>query len=143
MTASRVKRALSAISQHLHRGTQQPPVVRPVARPPATALPHVLPPVTQALLGMTGAQGQGGPIGAQGMAPSQSPVNQAASGVQKKQSDPRFRSFVERYLIERVAYFSLDPDQHAKDQWDCILDAKRAYAMVNRAGQGWNDSEDF
>ena len=56
-------------------------------------------------------------------------------GNTKKQSDLRFRSFAERYLIARASYFRLDPSGLAEDTWSCILDAKRAYRMIQRTGE--------
>lgn len=56
-------------------------------------------------------------------------------GNTKKPSDQRFRSFAERYMIARAHYFSQDPHQLAEDTWECILDAKRAYRMIQRTGE--------
>lgn len=53
----------------------------------------------------------------------------------KKPSDQRFRSFAERYIIARAHLFRVPPSEHAEDQWECILDAKRCYAMVERTGR--------
>lgn len=53
----------------------------------------------------------------------------------KKPSDQRFRSFAERYMIARANYFRQDPEGLAEDTWTCILDAKRAYAMIARTGE--------
>lgn len=49
-----------------------------------------------------------------------------------KKPDPRFRSFAERYVVARAEFFRKDPDGHAEDQWECLLDAKRVYLMARR-----------
>lgn len=56
-------------------------------------------------------------------------------GNTKKPSDQRFRSFAERYLIARAHFFRQEPEGLAEDQWSCILDAKRAYRMIQRTGE--------
>lgn len=56
-------------------------------------------------------------------------------------ADPRFRSFVERYVIERAAFFRVDPEGHMEDQWQCIQDAKRVYALIKRVGEGAANEE--
>jgi len=48
-------------------------------------------------------------------------------------SDPRFRSFAERYLIERASTFRTDKID--EDTWKCILDAKRAYKQIEQVGR--------
>jgi hypothetical protein len=53
----------------------------------------------------------------------------------KKPSDQRFRSFAERYVIARAHYFRTPLSEHTEDQWSCVLDAKRVYAMIDRVGQ--------
>lgn len=53
----------------------------------------------------------------------------------KKPSDQRFRSFAERYMIARAHLFRVAMSDHTEDQWACIMDAKRAYAMIQRVGQ--------
>lgn len=55
-------------------------------------------------------------------------------GTRNKPSDQRFRSFAERYMIARAHLFRADPEGLAEDTWSCILDAKRAYAMIARTG---------
>lgn len=73
------------------------------------------------------------------------PTPPVANPRPQMKADPRFRSFVERYVIERAAFFRTDPEGHMEDQWQCILDAKRVYALINRVGQGAaeEDSEGF
>lgn len=63
-----------------------------------------------------------------------SPVN-TANPNPSRPSDPRFRSFVERYVIERARLFRADPDGHNEDLWTAMLDAKRAYSLIRRMGQ--------
>lgn len=43
----------------------------------------------------------------------------------------RFRSFTERYLIERASMFRAGHEQ--QDAWLCIQDAKRIYKMIEQA----------
>lgn len=69
--------------------------------------------------------------------PMQQPVNPNPP----RQSDQRFRSFCERYLVTRSEFFRKDPDGLAEDTWTCILDAKRAYALIRRVGL--SDHEDM
>lgn len=57
-------------------------------------------------------------------------------------SDPRFRSFCERYFVARASYFRQEPDGLANDTWTCILDAKRAYAMIKRTGENIDPEDD-
>lgn len=52
----------------------------------------------------------------------------------EKKSDPRFRSFAERWMVARCGLFRTDPHGLAEDTWTTILDAKRAYAMIKRTG---------
>lgn len=66
--------------------------------------------------------------------PLMSPV--AQQGTARHKADPRFRSFVERYVIERARHFRVDPEGHAEDQWAAVQDAKRVYAMIQRVGEG-------
>lgn len=56
-------------------------------------------------------------------------------GTRGKPSDQRFRSFAERFMIARAHLFRVDPAELAEDTWTCIMDAKRAYHMIARAGQ--------
>ena len=77
---------------------------------------------------------------------NQSPVNPnlgfpAQSNV-KKPSDQRFRSFAERYIIARAHHFRVPMNEHAEDQWACIQDAKRCYAMIERVGRNIEPEED-
>lgn len=59
-----------------------------------------------------------------------------------KRSDPRFRSFVERYVVARAGLFRVDPDGHAEDMWACILDAKRCYQLIARTGRHIEPEDD-
>lgn len=59
----------------------------------------------------------------------------------KKPSDQRFRSFAERYMIARAHLFRVPMSDHTEDQWACIMDAKRAYAMIQRVGQNIEPEE--
>lgn len=61
-----------------------------------------------------------------------SPVNQRV----QHRADPRFRSFVERYVIERARHFRTDHEGHLEDQWQAIQDAKRMYNLIKRVGEG-------
>ena len=54
-------------------------------------------------------------------------------------SDQRFRSFAERYLIERVRMFR--PDKIDEDTWACILDAKRAYKQIKAVGRSITEEQ--
>lgn len=51
-------------------------------------------------------------------------------------SDMRFRSFAERFLVTRSHLFRTDPDGLARDTWNCVLDAQRAYKMIRLVGLG-------
>lgn len=52
------------------------------------------------------------------------------------QSDPRFRSFAERYIIARASFFRVNHE--TEDAWKCLLDAKRVYKMAERMGETVN-----
>jgi hypothetical protein len=69
---------------------------------------------------------------------SPSPVNPNVGtpqqGTRGKKSDQRFRSFAERYMVARCHLFRTDMSEHTEDQWACILDAKRAYKMIEAVG---------
>lgn len=72
------------------------------------------------------------------------PVGQAAAPApqtKRKQSDQRFRSFAERYFCARAGFFRQDPSGLVEDQWSCIMDAKRAYQMIERTGQNINPED--
>lgn len=56
-------------------------------------------------------------------------------------SDQRFRSFAERYLIERAGTFRAD--NIAADTWQAILDAKRAYNMIKEVGRNAENDVGF
>jgi hypothetical protein len=45
----------------------------------------------------------------------------------------RFRSFAERFLIERASTFRTD--HMAEDTWQCVQDAKRAYGLIRSTGK--------
>lgn len=51
-------------------------------------------------------------------------------------SDSRFRSFAERYIISRAPFFRVGFE--AEDGWACLMDAKRLYKMIDRAGTSVN-----
>lgn len=53
----------------------------------------------------------------------------------RKPSDQRFRSFCERYVVARAHLLTADPLKLAEEQYNMVLDAKRFYAMIERAGQ--------
>lgn len=65
----------------------------------------------------------------------------ATSPERRRDSDQRFRSFAERYLVARASFFRQDPKGLAEDTWTCILDAKRAYQMIERTGQNINPED--
>lgn len=67
--------------------------------------------------------GMQGPIG-----PAQGP-----SEIRRRQSDQRFRSFAERYLIARAGF--LRTGNELEDGWKVLLDAKSLYAMIRRTGE--------
>ena len=71
-----------------------------------------------------------------------SPVSAQAER-KKRDSDQRFRSFAERYLVARAQYFRNDPHGLAEDTWNCILDAKRAYQMIERTGRNIAPDDDI
>lgn len=48
-------------------------------------------------------------------------------------SDMRFRSFAERYTIERASTFR--EAYLMEDTWRCIQDAKRAYKQIEAVGR--------
>jgi hypothetical protein len=73
-------------------------------------------------------------IGTQGGTSSPWPP---VSGAPPRQSNARFRSFAERYLIERAGQFR--QEHLAEDTWACILDAKRAYNMIGQVGRTVED----
>jgi hypothetical protein len=52
-------------------------------------------------------------------------------------SDQRFRSFAERFMIERASTFRADHID--EDTWKCILDAKRAYKQIEAMGRTVSD----
>lgn len=54
---------------------------------------------------------------------------------ERKPSDQRFRSFCERYAVARAHLLTADPQKLAEEQWQMVMDAKRFYAMIERAGQ--------
>jgi hypothetical protein len=68
---------------------------------------------------------------------SQSPV--AAANQTKKQSNLRFRSFAERYLVTRSAFFRKDAAGLQEDMWSCILDAKTIYKTIGEVGLNVDD----
>ena len=80
----------------------------------------------------------GGMSGGNGVSPvmqANPNVGQPQQGTKGKPSDQRFRSFAERYMIARAHLFRVPDTELAEDTWQCILDAKRAYAMIARTGQ--------
>jgi hypothetical protein len=62
-------------------------------------------------------------------------------GTRGKPSDARFRSFAERFMIARAHLFRNDPVGLQEDTWECIMDAKRAYRMIERTGQNIEPEE--
>ena len=60
----------------------------------------------------------------------------------RRKSDPRFRSFAERYVAARCHLFSSEASKHAADQWECVQDAKRVYNMIRSTGENI-DPEDM
>lgn len=67
--------------------------------------------------------------------PANPNVGQPQQGTRGKPSDQRFRSFAERYMVARCHLFRTSDGEHTQDQWRCVLDAKRAYNMIERAGR--------
>lgn len=49
-------------------------------------------------------------------------------------NEARFRSFCERYMIERASTFRADHEE--EDQWTCLLNAKSAYRKIEAMGRG-------
>lgn len=78
-----------------------------------------------------------GPISAQVITTAQSPATQGqpTHSNERKSSDQRFRSFTERYVVARAHLLTVDPLKLAEEQYAMVLDAKRFYAMIERAGQ--------
>jgi hypothetical protein len=68
-------------------------------------------------------------------------VGAPQQGTRGRPSDARFRSFAERFMIARAHLFRADPPGLAEDTWTCILDAKRAYHMIERTGQNIEPNE--
>jgi hypothetical protein len=56
-------------------------------------------------------------------------------------SDQRFRSFAERFMIERASTFR--PDKIDVDTWRCIMDAKRAYKQIEAVGRTIEDDSKY
>jgi hypothetical protein len=55
-------------------------------------------------------------------------------GEQRRSSNMRFRSFAERYLVTRSAFFRQDEAGLQEDIWKCVLDAKRVYKLIGEVG---------
>jgi hypothetical protein len=91
----------------------------------------------QGLVSAANSQGAAlhGATGAAGHSPA------APASPKKRNSDQRFRSFAERYLVARAQFFRQDPKGLAEDTWSCILDAERAYRMIERTGQHINPED--
>lgn len=71
----------------------------------------------------------------QGVAMSPATQGGPTHGNVRKSSDQRFRSFAERYVVARAHMLTNDPQRLAEEQYSMVLDAKRFYAMIERAGQ--------
>ena len=84
----------------------------------------------QAHANTMGATGAAGPVG---------PVGVSSS---KQRSDTRFRSFAERFMVERAKFFRADAKGLQEDIWKCVLDAKSAYAMIERVGRSVAEREE-
>lgn len=104
------------------------------SKKPAVAQ-HPVPPVP-----WMQAAGPVGPVGVGGQAGS-SPVQAPNAGPTKVVSDQRFRSFAERWMVARCHLFRVDPEGLAEDTWNAVLDAKKAYQMIERSGR--NIEPDF
>ena len=65
----------------------------------------------------------------------QSPINDSP----RRASNLRFRSFAERYLVTRSAFFRTDDAGLQEDMWKCMLDAKRIYKMIGEVGLNVDD----
>lgn len=63
-----------------------------------------------------------------GMSPIADPTT-----TKRRPSDPRFRSFAERYLIARAGF--LRTGHELEDGWKVLLDAKSLYVMIRRNGE--------
>lgn len=59
----------------------------------------------------------------------------------RRQSNQRFRSFAERYMVERATHFRAE--HIAEDTWACLMDARRAYDMIKRVGFNVLDDNGF
>lgn len=53
---------------------------------------------------------------------------------QNETNESRFRSFCERYMIERASTFRAAHEE--EDQWTCMLNAKSAYRKIEAMGRG-------
>lgn len=62
-----------------------------------------------------------------------SPIATPKEGSLLPPSNTRFRSFAERYLIERATHFRADHID--EDAWRCIQDARRAYKQIEAVGR--------
>lgn len=85
--------------------------------------------------GVQGMGVTGSPGGLTGPMHAGNPTQQAGQQANRR-SDQRFRSFAERYLVTRSNFFRQDPNGMAEDTYTCILDARRAYALIKRVGMG-------
>jgi hypothetical protein len=44
-------------------------------------------------------------------------------------------------MVARAHLFRTTASEHVEDQWLCVMDAKRAYAMISRVGQNINPED--
>lgn len=83
------------------------------------------------------AKGANGPAGPPQGAAQQSPQVAADPNTQKAQSNNRFRSFAERYIVERCRDWKEgEIDERA---WGAILEAKSIYNKVREVGRTLGD----
>jgi hypothetical protein len=74
---------------------------------------------------------------ASGMAQAVMPA--AGQATARRSPDTRFRSFAERFLIERLSRF--DQEALEEDIWKCIMEAKNAYSKIRLISETLNDED--
>lgn len=109
IAATKISAKVRKMARHATMGQTPPPLPNPATPPPLS--PIISANIAQAT--------QGG----------------ATHSNVRKSSDQRFRSFAERYVVARAHLLTNDPQRLAEEQYAMVLDAKRFYAMIERAGQ--------
>jgi len=81
------------------------------------------------------------PVGAPGPFGASVQAGAQQAGPRRVKSDPRFRSYAERYTAARCHLFRTSPEGHMEDQWECVLDARRIYNMIRSVGENIDPEE--